>query len=242
MEPLPPDPEDEPPPLAAAPTGSRRVAAGFQPGVDPGLEIEYPHYEGMTVVQLRALLKETFAGKGRGKGASGMRKSDLVTRCLETKVGSSIDNRAVRRTRFRMASDSGAEEYIIAPQDAHHMIRLRTPDVPISLETANGTVEIVLIGDVLLAGFLLRGRLYCPCAHESLLSVDRFTEQFEAALRQGSGTAGFLMTLGTEEATVPLVKEGGLFYLQDPYAEETCCYQFCLALPDEVFPCSAPHV
>ena len=86
----------------------------------------------------------------------------------------------------------------------------------------------------------MKGCLYCSCAHESLLSVDRFTVQFGAQLRQGSGTACFTMTLDTEEITIPLVKEGGLFYPQDPYAEETCCYQDCQALPEEVFPCSAP--
>ena len=104
----------------------------------------------------------------------------------------------------------------------------------------SGDVEIVLIGDVLIAGFPLCGCLYCPCAHESLLSVDRFSEQLWAVLQQGGGTSSFTMTMDDEHMTIPLVKDGGLFYLQDPHSEETCCVPHCTALLDQVFPGSAP--
>ena len=114
------------------------------------------------------------------------------------------------------------------------------------LETANGETGVQLVGDVLCPGFLLKDCLYCDAATESLLSVNRFCADFGATLVQNAGTAAFYLQAGenhwhqTVELTVHLVKERGLYYLEDPFEWNSCGVLTCPADTIECFSCGAP--
>ena len=117
-----------------------------------------------------------------------------------------------------MIADSGAELHIHALKWIDRLWDRRLLENPVTLETANGDVEVQEYGHAFCAGLCMRG-LISPTAAENLCS-NHALDQEGFVFVQGHGEAAYFHN----NMKILLRKDGGLFRLEDPF-EKTgeCC-------------------